>query len=407
RLPLQAWQAAALDVLYERPSPPGPPPVPLLRPRAVYARGRGPVIQVLPGDLVFAGHLPPTVRTALPAKGPFSNRVVRLPRGEVRFVAFDRTLNDTRTSADSMEIEVEFTGRDGARWRILQSALAPLSPDPVGEPWFGGVVTDTTLHGESGRATPAEPWLVCAMCSWGWADVWRNKKKVASAVPLHVMLSSDVRDDARGFAYACYDCRERPVREVHVIVPPSALLPTPGGFLHVMWEDAEWRGGTPAEVARTAPKLGTEMPTVTLRAVPYLQWSDTAIHLEAGKRYRLVLHNDDPSSAHAMHLHMTPGHGHGHGGEGQRGSRAHGSDMHGTFTAPEDGFPAADGEVKVPLPPAETWVTTVEFEKPGEYHFYCPVWNHHARGMTGKFVVSAPGGGVGGHAHGHQAGGGR
>ncbi|MBW3628882.1 MAG: hypothetical protein KY464_06250 [Gemmatimonadetes bacterium] len=182
--PLSPWQAAALDVLYERPSPAGPPPIALERPRAVYAEGRGPVIQVLPGDLVFAEHLPQVARTAMPAKGPFSNHVVRLPGGRVRSV------------------------------------------------------------------------------------------------------------------------------------PPSAGLPTPGGYLHVMWEQAEWRDGTPHEIERSSPRLGLPMPTLVLRAVPYLRWSDTTIHTQAGTRYRLVLQNDDPTSAHAMHLHMTSGHGHGGGGHG-------------------------------------------------------------------------------------------
>src|SRR5690606_13719063 len=109
-----------------------------------------------------------------------------------------------------------------------------------------GLVIDTLYHGDTGDGTPAEPRVRCMLCSWGWADVYKNGERVASSAPLHVMLTSDTRGD--DFRYQCYECEEQPVREVHVIVAPSAHLPSEGGFLHVMWEDAQWNIGTPEEI---------------------------------------------------------------------------------------------------------------------------------------------------------------
>lgn len=359
--PLSADVQSALGVLYQRPSPDGPAAVPLERPRAVRVEGRGSIIQVLPAPAAFADSVPARIRTAMPREGPFSNDVVRLRGGEFRAVAFDRTRNDTKLSRDSMAVEIAFTDRDGAEWEIVQLALAPLSSNPVAEPWLGGVVIDTLYHGGSGNGTPAVPLVSCKLCSWGWADIWENGKKVASSAPLHIMLTSDARDDARDFRYSCYDCRDQPIRQVHVMVPPSVGLPTPGGFLHVMWENAEWSEGTPEEIAAAAPRLGIDLPTLRLEAVEYLKWSASEIRVAAGQPFRLVLDNHDPSSFHAFMI-STP-----------------------------------QGEVHVPMPQGSTWVTSLVFDQPGEYEFWCPVSNHRGRGMYGRVVV---GGGVPGGSEG-------
>jgi heme/copper-type cytochrome/quinol oxidase subunit 2 len=288
----------------------------------------------------------------------FSHNIAELPRGEVRFAAVDRTENDTKLSDDFMEFAASFTDEEGNEWEIVQLALAPFSSNPVMDPWYGGVAIDITEHGQTMRGHPAEPLVNCAMCSWGWADAWKNGQKVASSALLHVMLSSDVHDDANGFRYACYDCTDQPVREIHVVVMPEANLPTPGGFLHVMWEDAEITRGAPEEIEAQAAEFAPDLPTLELNAVPYLRWSDTTINLEVGQPVRLVLTNGDPSAGHAFEM-----------------------------TTPQ-------GRVHVPLPQGSTWATSLVFDQPGEYEFRCPVGNHEHRGMYGRIVVSAgvPGG---------------
>lgn len=185
----------------------------------------------------------------------------------------------------------------------------------MAEPWFGGLVIDTLYHGGTGNGSPAKPLVRCMLCSWGWADIYKNGRRVASSALLHVMLTSDVRGD--DFEYACYDCAWRPVREVHVIVPPMFYLPTPGGFLHIMWENAEWERGTPERITAAAPDLAEDVPTIHLRAAPYLRWSPEEIRVEAGRKYRLLVTNDDPSSFHQFRLHPRP-EGDAHGDEDLR-----------------------------------------------------------------------------------------
>ncbi|MFN2433388.1 MAG: hypothetical protein ABR599_11355 [Gemmatimonadota bacterium] len=348
-----------LRVLYQRPSPMGPKPIAREPGAAILVEGKGPIFSQLPGKPAFADKYPPELLEATGAMDLFSNdNNVALPAGEVRFVAFDRTLNDSKLSQDSMAFHAKITDHEGSVWEIVQTRLAPVSPDPAGDPWYGGLAIDTTEHGTAHRGHPGEPQNVCAMCSWGWADIWKNGAKVAFSAPLHVMLSSDAHDEANDFKYFSYDVRQNPIREVHVLVDPSANLPAPGGYLHVMFENAEFTRGTPDEIAEQAEGQFPSWTDVTLNAVPALRWSDTKIDLPAGKTVRLILNNMDPSSFHAFKL-----------------------------RSPE-------GEVFIPLPQGDQWTTTLAFDQPGEYEYWCPVSNHRDRGMYGRIVVSegVPGG---------------
>lgn len=362
--PLGMATKQTLAMRYEQPEPMGPPEMPRPHPAAMRVIGRGPVVQVLPGPTTFGDSVPELLRIAMPPKSPFSNNVKRLSGGTLRFVAFDRTLNDTKLSRDSMEFDASFTDPEGHKWRVLQTRIAPVSPNPVGEPWFGGVGIDTLYHGQTGTGTAAEPLVKCQMCAWGWADIWRDGKRVASSAPLHVMMTSHVRDDRHGFKYACYDCTDRPGGEVHLIVHPSAYLPTPGGFLHLMWERSDVRRGTPEEIARLAAHETPRWNDIAIDAVPYLKWNRSTIEVETGKTYRLLITNKDPVSFHEFAVHGM-GEMEGHGGESE-GDLPH---------------------VEVDLPLGATWTTTIRFDKPGEYRYMCHVMNHKMRGMVGKFVV--------------------
>ncbi|MBA3659257.1 MAG: hypothetical protein H0W67_06635 [Gemmatimonadales bacterium] len=37
-----------------------------------------------------------------------------------------------------------------------------------------------------------------------------------------------------------------------------------------------------------------------------------------------------------------------------------------------------------PLPQGEEWTTTLAFDQPGEYEYWCPISNHRNRGMYGR-----------------------
>jgi uncharacterized cupredoxin-like copper-binding protein len=393
---LSPAELAALDVWYERPSPTGPAPIAVTPPKAIYAVGKGPVVQILPGPAVFPDKLSERYKVTRPDGIPYSNNTRVLPRGEIRFVAVDRTAYDTKLSLDSMDIEISLTDFEGNEWRIEQVTLAPISDEVIPEPWFGGVIIDTPFHGHTGFASPALPLVRCMMCSYGWADVYKNGKRVRSSALMHVMLTTDSRDDSNNFNYYDYDVTDMPIRQIHIDLFPENHLPSPGGFLHVTWENAEWQIGTPEEIKAIAPEMGEDIPTITLSAAPHLRWDQQEIHVKAGQRYRLLVHNDDPASFHQFYLQSKPMAAEAH-------AQPSGVHHNETYTAgrigglwkpgdPEykEGDPPAPEKVFFPLPQGSTWATFVTFEKPGEYEFVCPVGNHMRRGMHGKFVVTAP-----------------
>jgi uncharacterized cupredoxin-like copper-binding protein len=394
---LSPAELAALDTWYERPSPTGPAPIAVTPPKAIYAVGKGPVVQILPGPLVFPDEVPERLRIAYPKNQPYSNKTRVLSRGEIRFAAVDRTAYDTKLSLDSMDIEISLTDSEGNEWRIEQVTLAPISSEVVPEPWFGGVVIDSPFHGHTGIASPALPLVNCMMCSYGWADVYKNGERVASSALMHVMLTTDARDDNNDFAYYDYDVTDKPVRQIHIDLFPENQLPSPGGFLHVTWENAEWQLGTPEEIMAIAPEMGEDIPTISLSAAPHLRWDQAEINLKAGQRYRLLVSNDDPASFHQFHWNTEPM---------AAGHHEHPSGVHHdeTYTAGRIGelWKPGDPEYEpsedtltprshlFPLEQGSTWATIVMFEKPGEYEFLCPVGNHMRRGMHGKFIVTAP-----------------
>ncbi len=360
--PLTPELTRELAALYERPAPLGPPLIARTPAAAVYAVGGGDIVRARSGVPPYGDSLPRERRIAEGGHDHYSNNVAILPRGQVRFAAFDRTRNDTRLSLDSMAFEASFTDEEGNDWYVLQTRIAPFSPTPVKEPWFGGVVIDTAYHGMTHLSVEAEPTVLCKMCSWGWADVWKNGKKVKTSALLHVMLTTDVRDKSVGYKYACYDCRDRPIRQIHLDIYPQSNLPSEDGGLHVMWQNSTYKQGTPEEIARTTPPIaGPGAATVLLNAVPTIRWSNTEIHVPTGKPIRLVMTNLDPASYHAFMM-IGPG-----------------------------------GRVFVPLPQGEQWTTLLSFDQPGEYEFWCPVMNHRGRGMYGRIVVDGgqPGGTTG------------
>jgi hypothetical protein len=364
--PLTPELMRELDALYERPAPLGPPPILRNPPSAVYAVGGGAIVRARLDRLPYGDSLPPERRVAVNHMGHYSNNVAILPRGEVRFAAFDRVLNDTRLSLDSMAFEASFTDEEGNDWRVLQTRIAPISPTPVTEPWFGGVVVDTPYHGSTKLSTEAEPTLICKMCSWGWANVWKNGKQVAASALLHVMLTTDVRDASVGYRYVCYECRDRPIRQIHLDIYPQSNLPTEDGGLHVMWQNSTYQQGSPDEIARSTPPIaGPGVPSLLINAVPNIRWSNTEISVPVGQPVRLILTNLDPASNHAFMM-RGPG-----------------------------------GPVYVPLPQGEQWTTMLVFNQPGEYEFWCPVANHRNRGMYGRIIV---GGGVPGGTKGPPGG---
>lgn len=209
----------------------------------VSVTGGGPVIQILPGPAQFADSAMPVIERMPPEKGrmmkmmakkgPFSDKVAKISG------TFTGSFWDRGAQGDSVAGVAEFTSQDGAKWRVVLNRVAQTDLSPM-EPTFGGVATDLGYHGATGIHTPLVPTVRSAVSYWGMAEVYRNGDLVTDRAPAHVMLTSDTRGD--DFAYQCWDCTQKPVEQLHLMLPPPEGKPyeVPGGVLHVMWEESEF-----------------------------------------------------------------------------------------------------------------------------------------------------------------------
>ncbi len=167
--------------------------------------------------------------------GPFSNNA-KAVTGTFRMEA-----TDAGASGDAVNAVAEFTDAQGAKWRVVTDRLA--TKDEPMLPHFGGVVTDWVSHGSTGMNVPLVPTVRDAVSLWGLSRVWKDGKLVTDAEPTHIMVTSRTRGDAsQGYAYQCWNCTQRPMGEVHVMLRPKdgmgVQLPSPGGFIHAMWEQS-------------------------------------------------------------------------------------------------------------------------------------------------------------------------
>ena len=204
------------------------------------AVGGGPVIQILPGPFPFADsamaviqNRPADQQADLTKKahmGPYSNNVAKIT-GDISLVAIDRG-----ASGDSVSGVAEFTGQDGARWKVVMDRVQ--TKDIPFNPRFGGVIMGLFYHGSSGVHTPLVPTIQSSLALWAFAHLYRNDQLVTDDAMVHVMLLSRTRRTS-DWALDCWDCSERPIEELQLQVTPAPNTPpfeSPGGFLFVNWE---------------------------------------------------------------------------------------------------------------------------------------------------------------------------
>jgi len=159
------------------------------------AAGGGPVFQILPSPAVFRNQVPAKMQSGLPqGPTPFGNRVARIS-GTIHVEATDRTgdlLPDAPYTRDSASVEAEFVTADGAKWKIVQTRVAPRLKDGTPK-LFAGVGIDQIVHGNTGRENPLMPKMKAALTMWGFADVYKDGALVKADALLHIMVTSRAR----------------------------------------------------------------------------------------------------------------------------------------------------------------------------------------------------------------------
>lgn len=205
--------------------------------RHLVANGGGPVFQILPSEAVFRDQVPEAMRGDLPPDPtPFGNRVA-LISGTIEIEATDRgddPLAEPPYTGDEGKVRAEFITADGARWQVIQTAVAARLDDGSLR-LFAGAGMDRVVHGETGRENPLMPKMRAALTMWGRADIFKDGEQIKEDALLHIMVTSRARDPEDGH-YLGYDVTDQPIEEIHLFLNPSNRLPAPGGFLHINWE---------------------------------------------------------------------------------------------------------------------------------------------------------------------------
>lgn len=216
--------------------------------KVMRVEGGGPVIQILPGPFPFADSAmavidgrPADQREDLTKKahmGPYSNNVVPIA-GQISILAIDRG-----ATGDSVSGLAQFTGKDGARWKLVMDRVQ--TKDIPDNPRFGGVIMGLFYHGASNVHTPLVPTIQSSVALWSIGHLYRNDQLVTDNAMVHVMLLSRTRR-VKDWALDCWDCSDRPVEELQLQVttaPGTPPLDAPGGFLFVNWEKSSGRTET-------------------------------------------------------------------------------------------------------------------------------------------------------------------
>lgn len=189
---------------------------------------------------------------------PASNITAPITKGEARIEAWDRTPRDAATftspTADEIDFRCTFTDPFGRQIEIICDE--PLPKGPFHE-FFGGVGTNTILHGRTGIGGKLVPQCFGYLATWGRGVI----KIDGQLLPgndnrlIHVMVVEGVRDAGNdpgvaggtGPFLGKQSEVDRNDLELHVLLPDVRFVPNPvpnspvfgfgQGFIHVMFEN--------------------------------------------------------------------------------------------------------------------------------------------------------------------------
>lgn len=157
---------------------------------------------------------------------PFGDANMVMADGKLMLKLHDETATDAATSKDKVELMASWKDKDGNSYEVRCCKM--LATHGVDYPTFGGVVTNTILHGSSGIGTPLMPTEYVYAAFWGMGQVLKNGEVIAQPRLIHGMLTEYVR----GPGYTLdFDKDVSPTRtQFHLIVPPAMPNMKEGGF---------------------------------------------------------------------------------------------------------------------------------------------------------------------------------
>lgn len=172
--------------------------------------------------------LPPGARgvkggeyTEMKKPSPFGNKNIVMANGNLNIEALDATATDAANSNDEVKFQASWEDEQGNVYEV--SCCEMLATHGVEYPTFGGVVTNSVMHGSSRIGSALMPTEYVYFAFWGMGEVLKNGEVQQKPRLVHGMLTEYVRKEGYQLAF---DDEVTPGRKhFHLMVPP--MMPEP------------------------------------------------------------------------------------------------------------------------------------------------------------------------------------
>ena len=179
--------------------------------------------------------LPPAARgvsdgeyTEMKKPSPFGNNNIVMANGNLNIEALDATAVDAESSNDEVKFTASWQDEAGNTYEVRCCEM--LAAHGVEYPTFGGVVTNTVMHGSSRIGTALMPTEYVYFAFWGMGAVLKNGEVQQKPRLVHGMLTEYVRKEGYELAF---DDEVTPGRKhFHLMVPPMMPEPEEQEFVH-------------------------------------------------------------------------------------------------------------------------------------------------------------------------------
>lgn len=179
--------------------------------------------------------LPPAARgesngeyTEMKNPSPFGDEHIVMANGNLSIEALDATAADASETEDEVQFMASWEDGQGNTYEVRCCEM--LATHGVEFPTFGGVVTNTILHGASRVGTALMPTEYTYFAFWGMGQVLKNGEVTDQPRLIHGMLTEYVRKEGYELAF---DHEVTPGRKhFHLMVPPMMPQMEEGNFVH-------------------------------------------------------------------------------------------------------------------------------------------------------------------------------
>ncbi|NIV13589.1 MAG: hypothetical protein GWN62_20595 [Aliifodinibius sp.] len=153
--------------------------------------------------------------TQMKKHSPFGDKYITMKDANLEIQAVDATATDAATTKDELQFTASWQDKEGNTYAVKCNKLASHGME---FPTFGGVVTNTILHGFTGIGTPLMPSEYTYFAFWGMGAVIKNGEVLDKPRLVHGMLTEYVRTEGYKLGF---DKDVTPTRRhFHLMVAP-------------------------------------------------------------------------------------------------------------------------------------------------------------------------------------------